>query len=86
MMDVTIKEAIECVVRAFENLRDKVIKLGMQIRKIFRNIFGQDEVSIDLLKPCRRRKRLYHRKEKPSVHYHYIPTARRNLPYMRRSY
>lgn len=33
-----------------------------------------------------KKKRRYHRKEKPSVFYHYIPTARRNLPYMRRSY
>lgn len=70
----------------WEQLRDKVVKLGMQIRKIFHDIFGQEEVSINLPKPCGRRKRQFHREDKPSVFYHYIPTARRNLPYMRRSY
>ena len=85
-MDVTIEEAIERMKRVWGQLRDKVIKLGMQIRKIFHDIFGQEEVSIDLPKSCRRQKRRFHRKEKLSVHYHYIPTVRRNLPYMRRSY
>ncbi len=83
---MTIEEAIERMKHVWEQLRDKVIKLGMQFRKIFHDIFGQEEVSIDLPKSYGRRKRQLHRKEKPSVHYHYIPTASRNLPYMRRSY
>lgn len=81
-----MKEAIERMMHVLEPLRDKVIKLGMQIQKIFHDIFGQEEVSIDLPRLYGRRKRQFHRKEKPSVHYHYIPTARRNLPYMRQSY
>ena len=83
---MTIEEAIERMKYVWGQLRDKVIKLGMQIRKIFHDIFGREEVSIDLPKPCGQQKRRFHQKEKPSVHYHYIPTARRNLPYMRRSY
>lgn len=83
---MTIEEAIGHMKDIWEQLRDKVINLGMRIRKIFCDIFGQEEVLIDLPKPCRRRKRQFHRKEEPSVFYHYMPAARRNLPYMRRSY
>lgn len=70
---MTIEETIERMKYVWGQLRDSVTKLGMRIRKIFRDIFGQQ-------------KRRFHRKGKPSVFYHYIPTARRNLPYMRRSY
>jgi len=63
-----------------------VIKLGTAIRKVFHDVFGQKEVSLELPEKGAVKKRRYHRKEKPSVFYHYIPTARRNLPYMRRSY
>lgn len=83
---MTIEEAIERMKHVWEELRDKVIKLGMSLQKIFHDIFRQEEVSIDLPRFYGRRKRQFHRKAKPSVHYHYIPTARRNLPYMRRSY
>lgn len=83
---MTIEETIEHMTYVWGQLRDKVIKLGMQIRKIFHDIFRQEEVLIDLPKSCGQQKRRFHRKEKLSVHYHYIPTARRKLPYMRRSY
>lgn len=83
---MTIEEAIEHMMHVWEQLKEKVIKLGTAIWKIFHNVFGQKEVSMELPKKGAVKKRRYHRKEKPSVFYHYIPTARRNLPYMRRSY
>ncbi|NBI91898.1 hypothetical protein D3Z45_15280 [Lachnospiraceae bacterium] len=83
---MTIEETIERVMHVWEQLRGKVIKLRTAIQKIFHDVFGQKEVSLELPKNAATRKRRYHRKEKPSVQYRYIPTARRNLPYMRRSY
>lgn len=83
---MTIEEAIERMKHIWEQLREKVIKLGMAIWKIFHDILGQKEISLDLSKNGTVKKRRYHRKEKPSVQYRYIPTVRRNLPYMRRSY
>ena len=84
---MTIEEAIEHMMHVWEQLNEKVIKLGTAIRKVFHDVFGQKEVSLELPKKgAVKKKRRYHRKEKPSVFYHYIPTARRNLPYMRRSY
>lgn len=83
---MTIEEAIERVMHVWEQLREKVIKLGAAIRKAFHDIFGQEEVSLELPKNTTVMKRRYHQKEKPSVQYRYIPTARRNLPYMRRAY
>lgn len=83
---MTIEEAIERVMHVWKQLREKVIKLGTAIQKIFHDVFGQKEVSLELPKNTMARRKRYHRKEKPSVQYRYIPTARRNLPYMRRSY
>lgn len=83
---MTIEEAIEHMMHVWEQLKEKVIKLGTAIRKVFHDVFGQKEVSLELPKKGAVKKRRYHRKEKLSVFYHYIPTARRNLPYMRRSY
>lgn len=83
---MTIEEAIERVMHVWEQLREKVIKLGTAIQKIFHDVFCQKEVSLGLPKNTMARRKRYHRKEKPSVQYRYIPTARRNLPYMRRSY
>ena len=83
---MTIEEAIERMMHVWEQLREKVIKLGTAIQKIFHDVFCQKEVSLELSKNTTTRKRWYHRKEKPSVQYRYIHTARRNLPYMRRSY
>lgn len=83
---MTIEEAIERAMHVWEQLRKKVIKLGTAIQKIFHDMFRQREVSLELPKNTTVRKRQYHQKEKPSVEYRYIPTARRNLPYMRRSY
>ncbi len=83
---MTIEEAIERVMHAWGQLREKIIKLGVTIRKIFRDIFGRKDVSIELPKNTTVGKRRYNQKEKLSVQYRYIPTARRNLPYMRRSY
>lgn len=83
---MTIEEAIEHMMHVWEQLKEKVIKLGTAIRKVFHDVLGQKEVSLELPKKGTVKKRRYHRKEKTSVFYHYIPTARRNLPYMRRSY
>ena len=83
---MTIEEAIEHMMYVWEQLKEKVIKLGTAIRKVFHDVFGQKEVSLELPKKSAVKKRRYHRKEKPPVFYHYIPTASRNLPYMRRSY
>ena len=83
---MTIEEAIERMKHACEQLMEKVIKLDAAIRKAFHDIFGQREVSLEISKNTTVRKRRYHQKDKPSVQYRYIPTARRNLPYMRRSY
>lgn len=83
---MTIEEAIERMKHACEQLMEKVIKLGAAIRKAFHDIFDQEEVSLELPKNTMVRRRRYHQKDKPSVQYRYIPTARRNLPYMRRSY
>lgn len=83
---MTIEEAIDRVMHVWEQLREKVIKLGTAIQKIFHDVFGQKEVSLGLPKNTMAIRKRYHRKEKPSVQYRYIPIARRNLPYMRRSY
>lgn len=83
---MTIEEAIKHMMHVWEQLNEKVIKLGTTIRKIFRDIFGQREVSLEISKNTTVRKRRYHQKDKSSVQYRYIPTSRRNLPYMRRSY
>ena len=83
---MTIEEAIKHMMHVWEQLKEKAIKLGTAIRKVFHDVFGQKEVSLELPEKGAVKKRRYHRKEKPSVFYHYIPTARRNLPYMRRSY
>ena len=45
---MTIEEAIKHMMHVWEQLNEKVIKLGTTIRKIFRDIFGQREVSGDL--------------------------------------
>lgn len=83
---MTIEEAIERMKHAWEQLVGKVIKLGAAIRKAFHDIFDLKEVSLELPKNTMAKRKRYHRKEKPSVQYRYIPTAKRNLPYMRRSY
>ena len=83
---MTIEEAIQRMKHACEQLMEKVIKLDAAIRKTFHDIFDQEEVSLELPKNTMVRRRRYHQKDKPSVQYRYIPTARRNLPYMRRSY
>ena len=57
---MTIEEAIKHMMHVWEQLNEKVIKLGTTIRKIFRDIFGQREVSLEISKNTTVRKRRYH--------------------------
>ena len=45
---MTIEEAIEHMMHVWEQLKEKAIKLGTAIRKVFHDVFGQKEVSLEL--------------------------------------
>lgn len=47
---MTIEEAIEHMMHVWEQLKEKAIKLGTAIRKVFHDVFGQKEVSLELPK------------------------------------